>query len=120
MASRLLRLRNLHHALGDQRTRDGGAQQIAALIDRARADHGKYEVARELLAQIVHVALQRAALLRLGLETLQLLFLAHVRGEADDFRLIRLLDPLEDDRGVQTARIRQYNFHGVLLKTRHV
>ena len=44
---------DLDLALGDQRPRDRGAEQILALIERVGAEHREDEVADELLAQIV-------------------------------------------------------------------
>jgi hypothetical protein len=40
-------------ALGDQRARDRGAEQIGAFVERIRPKHRKNEIADELLAQIV-------------------------------------------------------------------
>jgi hypothetical protein len=114
MASGLLLDGDLDHALGDQRTRDGGAQQVAALVHRPGPDHGEHEVARELLPQVVHITLRGAALASLGLEARELLLLADVGGEADDFRAVGFLEPAEDDRGVEAARIREYDFHVML------
>jgi hypothetical protein len=45
--------RDLDLALGDQRPRDRGAEQIEALIERVGAEHREDEVAHEFLAQVV-------------------------------------------------------------------
>ena len=93
------------HALGDERPGDAGAQEILALIDCARLDHREDEVARELLLQVDDVALGRAGALGLGFEALEFLFLADVGAEGDDLRVILFLQPRQDDRGVQSARV---------------
>ena len=45
--------RDLDLALGDQRPRDRGAEQIQPLVERVGAHHREHIVADELLAQIV-------------------------------------------------------------------
>ena len=67
MASAFSLLGDLHHALGDERPRDAGAEKILALVNRAGLDHRENEVAREFLLQIVDVDLGRAGLLGLWL-----------------------------------------------------
>jgi hypothetical protein len=49
--------RDLDLALGDERPGDGGAQEIAALIEGIGAEHGEDEVADEFLAQILDIDL---------------------------------------------------------------
>ena len=39
MASAFSFLRDFHHALGDERPRDAGAEKILALVNRAGLDH---------------------------------------------------------------------------------
>ena len=79
MASRLFLVRDLDHALGDQRPRDAGAEEILALVNRAGLHHRENEIAREFLLQIIDVNLGRAGLLRLFFEAFEFLFLADVR-----------------------------------------
>src|ERR1041384_6835595 len=45
---------------GDQRTRDRGAEQVAALVNRIRAEHRIDEVPDELFAEIDDVHARRA------------------------------------------------------------
>src|SRR2546421_2386698 len=97
--------RDLDLALGDERARDGGAEQILTFVDRVRAEHGKHEVARELLAQVVHENLLHAELLRLFPRRLELLALSDVGGEGDDLAAVCVLQPFEDDRGIEPARV---------------
>ncbi len=71
----LFLLRDLDLGLGDERTGDRSAEVVLALVDRVGADHRVDEVAREFLDQVERVVLRRAGLLRLLVETLELLFL---------------------------------------------
>ena len=93
------------HALGDKGPGDAGAQEILALIDRARLDHGEDEVARELLLQVGDVALGRAGAFGLGFQPLEFLFLADVGAERNNLRVIPFLNPGQDDGSVQATRI---------------
>ena len=103
--------RDLDLALGDQRPRDRRAEQVLAFIDRVGAKHGKNEIAHEFLTQIVDVDLLHAGRLRLRPRRLQLLALADVGGEGDDLAAIHILQPVQDDRGVEAAGIGEDDFH---------
>src|SRR5262249_48553219 len=96
-------------ALGDQRTRDGRAEQVLALVDGSGAEHRKDEVAHELLAQVLDDALHRAGGARLGVETVELLGLPQVGAEGDDLRLVAVDEPAQDDRGVEAAGIGEHD-----------
>ncbi len=101
---------DLNEALGDQRARDGGAQQILALVDGIGAEHGEYEVAHELLAQVVNIDFLDAHGLGLGAGGFEFLTLADIGGERHHLTAVVILQPAHDDRGVQTTGIGQYNF----------
>jgi hypothetical protein len=77
-------------ALGDQRTRDRGAEQVFAFVDGIRAEHREHEVAREFLAHVVDVDVFRldAELDGLRARRLEFLALAEVGGEGDDLAAI--------------------------------
>ncbi len=108
------RVGDLDLALGDQRPRDRGAEEIFALVERIGAEHREDEIAHEFLAQIVDEDLLDAHRLGLAPRRLQLLALADIGGEGDDLAAIGLLQPAQDDRGVEPARIGQHNpFHFV-------
>ena len=112
---------DLDLALGDQRTGDGGAEQVLALINRVGAEHREDEVAHELFAQVVDedVLGLDAELERLGARGLELFALAEVGGEGDHFALVGVLQPLQDDRSVQPAGVGEHYFidvaHAVFL-----
>ena len=103
---------DLDLALGDQRTSDGGAQQVLALVNRVAAKHGKHKIAHELFTQVVNedVLFFDAKLNRLGTRGLELLALADVGGKRDDLALVDILQPFEDDGGIQAAGVGQHDF----------
>ena len=94
---------NLHQALCNEWPRNGGAQQVFALVDGVGPKHGKDEVSNELLAEVFDVDLLDAKLLGLLPGGLELLALADVGGKGDDLAVVVVLKPLEDDRGVEAA-----------------
>src|SRR5882672_10153934 len=96
--------------LGNQWPRDRGAEQILPFIHRVGAEHRKYVVADELLAQILdkdvfRLDAEQQRLLPCGL---QLLALAEVGGEGHDLASVGGLQPLQNDRGIETARIGEH------------
>ena len=105
-----LALGDLDLPLGDERAGDGRAEQVAALIDGAGAQHGKDVVPDEGLAEILDVDLARAHPQGLGLDGLHILTLSEIGAERDDLAAERLLQPLEDHRRVEPARVGQDDF----------
>ena len=102
---------DLDQSLGDQRTGDRGAEQVLAFIDGVGTEHREDEVAHELLAHVVDIDVLRLdpRLQRLGARRLEFLALAEVGGEGHHLALVYVLQPLEDDRGIEAARIGQHN-----------
>jgi hypothetical protein len=107
--------RDLDLALGDERPGDGGAQQIAALVERIGAEHGEDEVADEFLAQILDVDLLDAKHLGLAPGGLQLLALAQIGGEGHHLAAIGRLQPFQDHGGVEPAGIGEHDLLDVAL-----
>jgi hypothetical protein len=101
--------RDLDLALGDQRPGDRGAEQIDALVDSVGAEHREHVVAHEFLAEILHIDLADAQHLGLAAGRLQLLALAEIGGECDHLAAIGLLQPFEDDRGIEPAGIGEHD-----------
>ena len=106
---------DLDQALGDQRTRDRRAQQVFAFVDGVGAEHREHEVAHEFFAHVVDVDVFRldAELQRLGARRFQLFTLAQVGGEGDDFALVVILQPFQDDGGIEAARVGEDYFFNV-------
>ncbi len=98
---------DLDQTLGDERPRDGGAQQVLAFVDGVGTEHREHEVAHELFAQIIDVDFLDAHGLGLGACRLDLLTLTQVSGKGHHFTVISILQPLEDHRSVQAAGICQ-------------
>jgi hypothetical protein len=107
---RAKRARDLDLPLRDERPRDRGAQQVLAVVDRARAQGGEDEVPDELLAQVLDIALLGARRQRLFAHAGKLLRpLANVGGDADDARVVLLAQPRNNDRSIKPAGIREHN-----------
>ncbi len=105
------RARDLDLALGDQRPRNRGPEQVLALVDRIGAEHRKHEITDEFLAQILDEDLLHAGGLRLRARGLELLALADVGGERHHFAAIGVLQPAQDDRRVEAAGISEDDLH---------
>ena len=103
--------------LGDQRSRDRGAEQVAALVLRVGAEHREHVVAHELLAQVLDEDVLRLHTKqdRLVARRPQLLALTEVGGEGHDFAAVGGLKPLQDDRGVEPSGIGEDDALDLLL-----
>ena len=111
---------DLDLALGYERPRDRGAEQIDALIEGIGAEHRHHVVADEFLAQILDEDFLGAHHLGLGPCRLDLLALAEIGGERHDLAAIFLLQPAQDDRGVETSRIGQHHLlDRIFFRIRH-
>ena len=107
--------RDFHQTLGNQRPRDGCAQQIQPFVQRVRAEHREHEIADKFLAHVLDMDVFRLdpQQNRLGACRLQLLALAQIGGKGDDLAAILVLQPFQDDRGVKAAGIGKDDFFGL-------
>ena len=105
-------LGDLDLLLGDQRPRNRGAEQILAFIERIGAKHRKHIVAHEFFAQILDedVLGLDAEHQRLLPRRLELLALAEIGGKGHHLAAVGGLQPFEDDRGIEPARIGEHDF----------
>ena len=94
---------------GDERPRDRGAEKVDALVNRVGPEHGEHVVAHEGLAQILDADVAHAERLRLGARGLQLLSLADVGSKGDHLAAVGLLQPAQDDRGVEPAGVCEHH-----------
>ena len=103
--------RDLDLLLGDERPRDRGAEQVDALVERVGAKHREHVVAHEFLAQVLDVDVLRldAEHQRLFARGLDLAALAEVGREGHHLGAVGLLQPLQNDRGVEAARIGEHH-----------
>jgi hypothetical protein len=107
---------DIDEVFGDQRTGDGGAEQVDAFIDGIGAEHREHEVPHEFLADVLDIDLLDAEHLRLLARRLQFFALAEVRGEGHHFGAQFRLQPFEDDRGVETAGIGENDLLHVFMR----
>ena len=105
---------DLNKTLGDQRTRNRGAQQIEALIDRIGAEHREDEIADELFADVLDKDVFRldAQKLCFFARRLQFLALAEIGGKGDNLAAVFGLQPFQDDRSIKATGVGQHNFLG--------
>ena len=97
-------VRDVHLRLGNQRPRDGGAQQVVALVGGMRAQHREAVPLGELLAQVRDDHFVGAALAGLALDALELAALAEFGGKRHQRDAgIALLQPGQDDGGIEAA-----------------
>src|SRR5665254_9765 len=87
--------------------RDRGTEQVLPLVQRIGPEHREHVIAHEFLAQVLdeNVRGLDAEQQRLLARRLEFLALAEIGGEGDDLAAIGGLQPLQDDRGVEPARI---------------
>ena len=104
--------RDVDQAFCDQRARNRGAEQVLALIDGVGAEHRVDEVAHELFAQIIDVDVLwlDAEFDGLGACGVQLFALAQIGGEGHNFAVVVILQPFQNNGGVQSARIGKDHF----------
>ena len=85
------------------------AQQVLAFIDRVCAEHGEDVVGDEILGEVLDEDLLHPERGGLGSGRLHLLSLADVGGEGDDLRVVAVLKPAQDDRGVEPAGVGEHD-----------
>ena len=107
-------LGDFDQSLGNQRPGNRRAEQINAFINGIGAEHGEHEVPHELLAQVLDADILDAEHFGLLARRLQLFALAQIGGEGHHLAIIRLLQPFQDDRGVQPARIGQHDLLDII------
>ena len=112
---------DLHLTFCNKRPGDGRSQEIAPLVERIGAEHGKHEIPHKFFLQILDEALARPGTGGLVRNMSQLFALPHIGGESDNLAAIALNEPAQDNGCIQTAGIRQHDFFDFLLpRTRHM
>src|SRR5262249_19646240 len=91
----------------EKRPCDRCPQQILAFVHRAGSDKRPEVLSYEFVPKVLDVALGRATANSLFFQPLELIILADVPGHGNDFTAIVFLEPRNDDRRIQAARIRQ-------------
>ena len=106
-----LGLGDLDNPLGDDGPREGSAQQVALFIDRPGLEGREDEIVYKLLLEVFDIEFGGTACFRPLLQPFQLGVLADVAGDADDLAVIvMLLQPRDDDRGIEAAGVGKYDF----------
>ena len=98
-------LGDFDHFLGDARTGDACAEEVLAFVNGSGLHHREDEIAGELLAEIFDETCARSGFERLRVEAIELLFLADVGAEGDDFSGVCFFQPSEQDARVETTGI---------------
>ena len=108
---------DVDQTLGDQRACNRGTQQILALVHRVGAKHREHEVTHEFFAQVVdeNIAGLDAHLDGFGACGCDFFALTDIGGEGHHFAVIHILQPLQDDRGIQPAGISEHDFFYFLI-----
>ena len=98
-------LRNFHQSLGNQGASNGGAQQVLTFVQSVGPEHGEHKVAHKLLAQIFNenVLGVDAHFDGLGSGRFNLFALTNVGREGHDFAVVSVLQPLQNDGGVEST-----------------
>ena len=100
-------VRDFHQALGDQRARNAGAEQIIAFVAGIGAHHREDVIAHEFLAQVLDEDVLVGNAHRPGLfaRGFDLLALAEIGGEGDHLQPALHLEPFGDDGSIEAAGI---------------
>src|SRR5207237_2680947 len=102
--------RDLDLLARDERPRGRRAEEVVLLVNRAGVQDRKEIVGRELRLRIDEMEIARAGAIRLFGETGSLFGLADVDRDRDDVAAVVFLQPRDDDRGVESARICERHF----------
>ena len=108
-------VRDLDQPLRDEGARDGGPEEVLPLVDRVRPEHREDEVTGELLPEVVDEDGRRTEELRLPARGPELLALSEIGGERHHLAAVVLLQPSEDDGGVEAAGVGEHD----LVHVRH-
>ena len=99
---RAFALSDLDVGLGNQRPCNRSAEHILPFIDRIGAHHREDEVAGELFDQVDGIVRRRAGGLGFFSQTIEFFLLADVSRVSNDFSVIVLLEPANENGSVQT------------------
>ena len=100
---------NLDMPLRDYRPCKRGAEHICSLIDRIGLEGRVDIVSDKRLLEIFYIYLRSASCISLLLDGLVVLVLSYISNICDYIESL-ICKPLEDNRGIQTARVCKYDF----------
>ena len=102
----------------EKRPCDRCPQQIFAFVHRAGSDERPEVLSYEFVPKVLDVALGCATADSLFFQPVEFIILADVPGHGNDFTAIVFLEPRNDDRRIQAARIRQNDLLHLLIHNR--
>ena len=82
---------NLHHALGNQGSRNARPEIILIFVDRPSLHHGINKICGKLLLKIINKNFRGAGAFGFFIQPAQFLLLPHVRAEGDHFGVVFFL-----------------------------
>ena len=80
-------------------------------IDGVGAQHRVDKIGGKFLHEVEGVVLARAGGLRFFLEAVEFLLLSDIRRKGNDLSGVMLLEPTDEDGGVEPSRVCEYDFH---------
>ena len=106
-------------ALGNDWTRHRRAEQIRVLVNSSSTERGPDVITNKFFPQILHMRGRCARGERFLARSFQVFLLADVPDDGDDLAAVVLLEPGNDDGGVETSGIREYHFLWFVLLSFH-
>ena len=94
---------NLHLRLGDQRTGNGSAEEVASLVDSVGPKHGKDEIAGKFFLQIDNVTGRGAGIPGFFRNMIQLFTLPEIGAVSNNLAAVLLYQPFENNGGVKPS-----------------
>ena len=95
----------------NERTGNGGTQQVVAFVDGICLHHGEDEIAGKFFGQVFHIALGGTGTDRLFFQPGSFFRLPDICAVADNFCIVSVFDPLDDDGCIKSARISNDDLH---------
>ena len=102
--------RNLHELFGDNRAGERRSEQIFFFVSRAGFERREDVLLDEIASEVGDENFRRAGFERFVVHDVEFVALTDVRANRNDFATVILFEPRDDNRGVQTAAVRECNF----------
>jgi hypothetical protein len=103
-------LGDLHHLRGNQRATEAGAYGVFAFVEGVGFDGGENVVLGELVLGVYGVVFECAKFLGFIFSGFEVFLLSDVDGYCDDVGVVFFLKPLDEDGGVESAGVGEYDF----------
>ena len=104
-------LGDLDELLRDDRTCERRAEQVLVLVDSTGLERRPDVFLEELFLEVLDVDLGSTGFQGLVVYGVELVTLSDIGADSDDFAaIVMLLEPRDDDGGIETARVCEYDF----------